>query len=518
MLTLPRSTLPRYISYADTLTSLPAVQTYLNGKLANVLKDNGSSAQLSVVAGYYNSTKGTFTAGGYTGANCQPIIDAPIINDPGCNAIEVTAHQSVPQIFFGGFNSLPGHSGNTVSGSVSGSSIATQTPYAGFSIGTFLINVSSTSNQNNVLNAVLSPLGSSVNLTGVGYEGLATTNVTLAQLITASNGLLSPTNIMTTQLTAAQWLSVYLQAVGNVDGTGTTVYSTLQALSFSNSASTKIPLCQMVNVNTTGGLVSCSSPTITTQGLNAGINILQMLTTEAELADGSTGVGISSALNPTVAGLNITNIALSFSAIKPAVVAYGPVGTSASDTQVSATLSMNLSLPIVGSIGTLSIPLSAATGTATLTSMTCNDDSLYNMVLSASTQTASTGTSGNGITLTVLGSPPQTVGSLSITGAMGKGASFSGPSNPAGSVIPPTAATASAGTNPETIGTTSPTLNFTPDSGVLSGLLAPVLGLISNGSVLADAYGPLLQALGITVAGAQVAGLSANCGSIALAQ
>jgi uncharacterized membrane protein len=503
--------LARYLSYADTLSSITAVQSYLNTKLANVLTDNGSTAQLTVVPGYYGS--GKFTADGYTGASCKPVI-APPINQPGCNAIEVTANQSVPQIFFGGFNTLPGHAGNTTSSSVSGSSIATQTPYAGFSIGTYLASVST--QQSSILNSLLSPLGTSATLTAVGYEGLATADVSLAQLISASGGLLSATNIMTAQLTAAQWLSIYLQAVGTVDGTGTTAYSALQALSLSNSASTKIPLCQMVNVNTSGGLVNCTNSTISQQGLNAGVNILQLLTTEAELANGTNGINVTSDLNLTDPGLlNIGNVMLSTQVIEPAQVAYGPVGTTASDAQVQATLSMSLTLPILGTpLGTLTIPLSAATGVATLNTITCNDASLYSMALSASTGVASTGTTGNGITLTLLGIAT-TVASLTVTGVSNRGVTFTGPANPSGADIPPTAATQSAGTNPETVsGSLSPTITFGDDSGIN----AAVAALLSTGSVLADVLQPLLSSLGISVGGAQVAGLSANCGSVSLVQ
>ena len=45
--------LARYLNYADTtFSSIPAVQSYLNGKLANVLTNNGSNAKLTVVPGY----------------------------------------------------------------------------------------------------------------------------------------------------------------------------------------------------------------------------------------------------------------------------------------------------------------------------------------------------------------------------------------------------------------------------------------------------------------------------------
>jgi uncharacterized membrane protein len=507
--------LARYISYADTLTSISAVQTYLDGKLATVLADNGSNANLSVVPGYFNTSTKAFTADGFTGNSCQPVI-APPINRPGCNAVEVTAHQSVPQVFFGGFNSLSGHGGNNVSGSVSGTSIATQNPVAGFSIGTYLANLNST--QSPVLNALLSPLGSSVNLTAVGYQGLVTANVTLKDLINASGGLLSATNIMTAQLTAGQWLSIYETAVGSDYGTGSTQYTSLQALgTFSMAQSTDVKLCQLVNINVAstqyGTNCSPSNSSISQQGLDASVNVLQMLTTEAELANGTNGINVTSALNLTVPvlGLSVGNVMLSTQVISPAQVAYGPVGTTASDAQVQATLSMNLTLLGV-SLGNLSIPLSAATGTATLNTMTCNDDSLYSMALTVNTNTVSTGSSGTGITLTLLG-VSTTQGSISISGLSNKGVTFTGPANPIGSNIPPTPATAASTTNPnpESVGSTSPSVTFTAAVGANSSVTATM-------AVLDGVLGMDLQALGLTVGGATVAGLAADCGTVSLAQ
>ena len=270
---------------------------------------------------------------------------------PGCNAVEVTANQTVPQVFAGGFNVLSGHAGSNVSGSVSGTSIAVQNPVAGFSIGTYLANLNTS--QSAVLNPLLSLLApSSVNLTTVGYQGLVTANVTLAQLITASGGLLTPANIMTANLSAGTWLSIYEDAVGNGYGTGSTAYSSLQALgAFSTSSSTDVMLCQLVNINVGGSTpVSCPpNDSITQQGLNASVNVLQMLTTEAELANGTNGVNLTSALNLNSAlagfpGLAVANVMLSTVVGQPAQVVYGPVGTTASDAQVTATLSMNLSL------------------------------------------------------------------------------------------------------------------------------------------------------------------------------
>ena len=503
--------LARYISYADTLTSITAVQGYLNGKLADVLADNGSSAHLSVIPGYFNTSNGKFTADGFSGNSCQPV-NLPPIPHPGCNAIEVTANQSVPQVFFGGFNMLSGHAGSNVSGSVSGTSIATQNPVAGFSIGTYLANLNS--NQSAVLNPLLSALGSSVNLTAVGYQGLVYANVTLAQLITASGGLLSATNIMTAQLTAGQWLSIYESAVGSDYGTGSTAYTSLQALgTFSAAQSTDVKLCQLASVNVAGSTqYNCSNSSISAQGLNASVNVLQMLTTEAELANGTNGINLTSALNLNSAlvgfpGLAVANVMLSTQVIQPAAVAYGPVGTTASDSQVQATLSMNLTLLGV-SLGSLSVPLSAATGTATLSTLTCSDDSLSRMVIApVNTVAVSSGT--NGVTLTLLGNAVAQ-GTFSVSGVTNGTTSFSGPALPP-ATVPPTAATESAGTNPESVGTSTPTLTFSPAGGANADVSATM-------GVLATTYGPVLQALGLTVAGADIEAFPANCGTVSLVQ
>lgn len=508
--------LARYISYADTLSSISAVQTYLNGKLATVLADNGSNAHLTVVPGYYNASTGRFTADGFTGTTCQPIVAAPSTNDPGCNAIEVTANQSVPQIFFGGFNLLSGHAGSNVSGSVSGSSIATQNPVAGFSMGAYLANVSDT--QSSVLNALLSVLGSTVDLADSDYENLVSGNVTLAQLVTASGGLLSPTNLMSASLSAGQWLSVYENAVASRYGTGSAAYGSLQTLgAFSTAPSTDVSLCHLTNVNVGSSQYNCSNSSISQQGLDAGINVLQMLITQAELANGTNGIDLTSTLNLNSAltgdpGLSVSNVMLSTVAGTPAQVAYGPVGTTASSAQVQTTLSMNLARQGVPE-GTLSIPLSAVTGTARLSNMTCIDDSLYSMTTTpATTSSVTSGT--NGVTLTLQGNP--TAQGTFSSGSSSNGAAFTGPANPAGADIPPTAATATAGTNPEPRPsnwetTSPPTLSFSAAGGANSDV-SDTMG------VLDSAYGPVLQALGITIGGATIAGFAADCGTVSLVQ
>ncbi len=494
--------LARYLSYADSLGSLSATQTYLNTKLAGVDTDNSSNAVLTVVPGLWQG--GVFTKNGFGGTGCQPNVAPPA--HPGCNAIEVVAKQSVPQIFFGGFNLLPGHAGNTASGSVSGSSIAANTPMAGFSIGSYLANVNT--QQSGVLNAILSPLGTSANLTAVGYQGLANTDVTLAQLIAASGNVLSTSNVMSASLSAAQWLTIYKNAVSTQQASVTcgatptpsvcNANTALGQLSFSSASSTNVKLCQLVNVSANSTNYNCGNTSISTQGLNASVNVFQMLTTEAELANGSSGIDVTTALNLTDGLLNIGSVKLYLTVIQPVQVAYGPVGTVAKTAQVTSRLDLTLST-LGLSLGTLSIPLSAASGTATLNSVTCVNNAMQSTKIIGSTNALTAGVTLNGANVATLG----------IGGASNASATYSG------SVVPPTASTQAAGSNPVTIQAATLTPSFTGLAGGLNGLVA---GLLTAASPLGAVLVPTLQAAGVTAAGAQIADLSTNCGSVSLVQ
>ena len=135
------------------------------------------------------------------------------------------------------------------------SSIAAVTPEAGFSIGSYL--ASYNSQQSGVLNAILGTLGTSATVTAAGYQGLANTYVTINQLITASGGLLTSSNVMTTSLTGPQWLAIWSDAVANQVaqlncGSSPTpspcnASTALGTLDFSSSTSAQ--LCQLVSVD-----------------------------------------------------------------------------------------------------------------------------------------------------------------------------------------------------------------------------------------------------------------------------
>jgi uncharacterized membrane protein len=449
----------RYINIADAagITESGTANWLTTNKLPYVDKDNSDNTTLTVVPGNWS---GSWTPETACATGLPPL--------PSCNAVKITASQQVPQIFGGG------------NSTVTRTSIAAETPESGFSIGSYLANISLT--QSSILNSLLGSLDTSANVTAVGYDGLANTNVTLSQLITASGGLLTPSNVLTASLTASQWLSIWTDAVTTQVaqlncGSSPTPYpcnasTALSALSFSASSSAQ--LCQVVQVNGS----SCTNGTLSTAALSTSVNVLQVLTTEAELANGSSGVSVG-----TLGGITgVVSGNLTFSAIQPPQFAYGPVNTTATTEQVNADLQLQTL------VGTLDIPVTAASATATLSKIRCQNNALKKVTIAVSGAAIN-----NNVTLT----PP--VGSPSVIGQVTEG-QFSG--TPSFTTVPPTTSTVQGGTNPVT---TTASLNYTGTQSVLVGAVIAVLA-------------PLLQTMGVSIGGVQTADLSVNCGSVTLVQ
>jgi uncharacterized membrane protein len=483
----------RSINVADwnslSITNQTQSAAYLNGKLANAATDNGSPATLTETAGVW--LNGTFTPeGSYVGTPAQLVrcyYYSPPLTYP-CNAVSVTATQSVPQIFVGGTSI------------VTRSSIAEVSPEAGFSVGSYLASINT--QQSAFLNALLGTLGGTANVTVVGYEGLANTNVTINQLIAASGGLLTPSNVMTASESGSTWQSIWNAAVANqvaqlnCSATPTPLpCSASTALSGTNAldltSSTQAQLCQLVSINSiNGSSSSCTSGNLTNVELETSLNALQTFTTEAELANGTNAIDLGTSLGIT----GVTDAKVTLTMIQIPQVAFGPVGTTASTAQLSTDLQLNL----LG-VGLINIPLSAAQGTGTLNALRC----AYNSMSATTIQPATTTVSG---TMT----SPVGGGTLTLSGYnSGTTSPFSyGPS-----VVPPTATTAANGSNPKTVGTTTPSPTWT---GLTVPTSSPAYALLT--STLSGVLGPILQAAGAAVGGIQVADLSTSCDSVSLVQ
>jgi uncharacterized membrane protein len=482
------------IGTADAQSTPAGVTSYLNGLLAGVNTDNGSNAGLSATPGWWLG--GTFTPQ-TTSSGCAGTVFST--TPPPCNAVEVAATQTVPQIFWGGFNTLTSHS--------SQNTIAAWTPESGFSIGSYLATINT--QQSAVLNVLLGTLGTSANVTLLGYQGLANTYVTVNQLITASGGLLTTSNVMTASLSAGQWQTIWTAAVANQMAQSNCTASplpcnadtALTGLDFSNSSTTDVELCQMVSINGS----TCANGTLSTSSLSANLDVLQTLTTEAELANGTGALNVTTALSLP----GVSSASLNLTLIQPPQVAYGPVGSSTTATPcpaasgftstcaTTAQLSSDLKLTvsILGLNQVLDVPLSAATGTATLSQMTCSNNVFQNAKINVSTTVASGAVTLNNAN----------IATLTVNGISNRAGNYT--------IVPPTAASVTARTNPQNFGsngTNPPTLNYSATSGnfplvqaLLTTTLQPVLG-------------PVLQVTGASVGGAQVADTSARCDVVSI--
>jgi uncharacterized membrane protein len=478
----------RYIAAQETLT-LPSPSSNLVVEADNSATNNGSGANLSVTEGLWASQ--TFTP--ESGAHCKGT--TPPTGNLPCNAVKVTATSNLARLFSHGTSTL------------SRTAVAADTPEAAFSIGSYLASMGSPSQQTSVLGVLLGKLGASANLTAVGYAGLANTFVSAQQLINASGGILTPTNVMSATLSAAQWDSFLNGAVSSqaallTCGNTPTPYpcaatSVLRpfVLSPGPLSSASLQLCQIVSIDGS----SCGSQ-LSQVALSTDLNVLQTLTTESELANGASGLDVTSALgltdalgNPIPAVLN-----LSASAIHPPVVAYGPVGTTASTGQVGATLALTVPVPLLGN-QVLNIPIAAATGTATLSTVTCQSNALYKASISAGT----TASGPNSVTLNNSPIATLTLNGVSPSRLLQYGAP----------VVPPSPTTAGVNLNPINVATSTPTVSFGSQSGGLPVLVSTLLN-----TTLPPILGPVLQALGLEVAGAQVADLSTNCDAVSLVQ
>jgi tight adherence protein G len=469
--------LARYLTIADSQSSLALSNSYLSGKLANVNTDNNTNITLTFAPGHWQlqSGKWQFTSENGPSGDCWNF--TPRLT-PACNAVMVTATQSAPQLFAGG------------SSSVSRSSIAELTPEGGFSIGSYLANMNT--QQSAVLNALLGTLGTNANITAAGFAGMANTYVNLNQLIQASGSVLTSSTVMSTSLSGSQWLSILTNAVAN-QATGLScgasptpspcvASSALSTMNFSSSTSAS--LCQLVSINGS----SCGATPPTTAMLSTGLSVLQLLTTEAELANGTNAVDVTSALGIT----GVTSASLSLQLVQIPQVAFGPTGTTASTAQLAATLQFN----VLG-VGTINIPLSAAQATTALSSVSCSSSNTFQ---AAATNPTSTTTSTASVTL-----GGSQIATLTFAGVSNKSETFTAAN------VPPTASTFSSNKNPVQVGSASPAPSY---SGLSSS--SPAYSFLTT--TLSGVMSPILQAVGVTVGGADVAFLGANCGAVSIVQ
>jgi uncharacterized membrane protein len=372
------------------------------------------------------------------------------------DGVEVVARGSVS------YNFQPGGT------STARTAVATRQSAAGIEIGTSLGTIDTS--QATMLNRVFGLFGgnSGMNLSLVSWQGLANANVTLGDLVVAA-GSADSRAFLQTSTTYGTQLQILARALTN--GGNSTVAGYVDAYRTSLGAS-------VTGIMLKPGDFLKVSTVDPDSFAAASLNVFSVLQGELFLA--RQGSALSGTFASGVTG--IATVTLNAQVVQPPSIAFGPVGTSATNGQIKFSIGTNL-------LGIVAVQLGAdaATGTATLTSVACSS------IGPSSAATASVRTSLAGVSLTVANLPV----ALGVTAVPPTTLSFSSPFTWA---------------HAQHVGATSVGLT-TAIGGAVAGLGTLVnlaVGpLVSSLDTLV--LSPILKSLGVSLAGADVAVLDPVC-------
>ncbi|MEE2976883.1 MAG: TadG family pilus assembly protein [Pseudomonadota bacterium] len=272
---------------------------------------------------------------------CQAATDANCTGD--VNAARVTLAQNVPYFFSFGTRTL------------TASAIAKNTPMVGFSVGSGLLALN-----NGLLNQLLGALlHTSLNLSAVAYQGLATTSIRLGDLMTALNvGTVQELLALSPRLGDLYAATLSVASQSALAGAYWGAPGASNALSVGSDLN--IPISIGDGGAGTPGLLQLQALTGNEQAaLDTQLNVLSLLTTAAQIANGQSAIAIN-ALNLNLLGLGA--VGLSLKIIQPPVIGIGPPGqfisgpsagqwrTQARTAQVALGLNINVGVPYLVSV------------------------------------------------------------------------------------------------------------------------------------------------------------------------
>jgi uncharacterized membrane protein len=288
------------------------------------------------------------------------------------NAVQVKVSKQVPYFFLG--------AGRVVSAT----GLAQAVNVGAFTIGTTTASIDPTI-ITGLLNAMLGTNINTLQISAVGYAGLAQSRIQIGDLVTAA-GVGTVDQLLALNLTAAQLVKLMLVALQNTQVANANLSVALDALQAVVNAN--IPGSQTIAIGAVNGATGLLQVGLadTQSALKATISPFDALFVVAEIAQaGKSAVSLSTNLNL----LGLATASLQLQVIQPPVLAVGEAGqtppgawrTVAHTAQVRAYLKISvaggLSLPIVSTLlgltPALNLPISleVAPGTAWLQSTTC---------------------------------------------------------------------------------------------------------------------------------------------------
>lgn len=419
------------------------------------------------------------------------------------NAVSVRVHSAFKTVF----PFVTGPNGLNVS------AIASSCSFAGFGLGSSLVSLNSS--QSTLLNPLIGNMigGSSLGLSLVSWQGLASASVTLQALQTqlASMGLSvgSVSSLLSTQMTLAQFYQATANALtAKGDLANATLLNTLKVAA---TSSVKMSLGQFLNIAQGAEGVA----------LGSNFSLFQLVTAAAE-ASAVNGGSFIDVANAGIAVPNVTSVALHLRVIQPPVFYIGTScnasSVSTGQIQMSFTPTIN-GLNILGllQITTSAVPvnITAAGATGTLKSVTCTGSPGITVTVDPQAFSGSVATSTVHVTLVAGLVPVLDIGTTTVTPAVDGppvDVSFAYPGE-----FTPTAASKHVGSQP--VGLSSLTnvtsgtvtvLGLIPLGLTQAGIVAAVLSSLHTviGNVDTNVLTPLLSSLGLDVGGADVTALA----------
>jgi uncharacterized membrane protein len=423
------------------------------------------------------------------------------------SAVRVTLAKTVPASLI-----LGGLFGNTTT--MTATATARNTPPQGsLSVGSALLRVNTTANDASLLSLLFGNiLGGSLVLDAVSYQGLASTNISLLDLVHADASVGTVKELLDSNIKVSDLLGIMATAVNNsgvVNASVTAAMSKLIAASV-NNLTVKL-----------GDVISVASPD-SEAAANAKVNLFDLISTGLIVANGSNALTLPLAVNiPGVAQVNAL-----VKVIQLPQIAVGPPGqdtngnwcTQARTAQISVAVSAQVGLANLLQVTNLVLNAKIAQGESHLISINAQPGQSQVDIgaqpgIATLTLTNSAGGPAQLVGLSLLGLPIVSINlGLNLPATASSASTLTFDVDPLNANLPLTQ-TVSSGLgnslqnalgNPNSINV-SPTLlglplNVGPTvTNIVNNIVAPLLGAI--GSLLLD---PLLHLIGVQVGVADV--------------
>ncbi len=199
---------------------------------------------------------------------------------------------------------------------------------AGFSLGSSLASLTSPTLLNGFMGGMI---GGGLNLSLVGWQGIASSTMTLSalqtELLALGAGVGTFDELMTTDVTLAQLYEASANVLSN-QGLGSA--TALDTLSLAANGSRSMKLGDLFTISHGGDAA-----------LGMAFDVYQLVTGSAQIANGANAVSVS---NLGVAIPNVLTTGVSLTVIEPPQIAFGPVGTTVSTGQVQLAVTPQLNL------------------------------------------------------------------------------------------------------------------------------------------------------------------------------